>query len=322
MTLQISPLQIKDIPSAVSLFIQEVRELNARLPEVPDFKLDKQVLSSELRALILSSKALAAISDDGIVGYLGWNVYDNFRGVSRRTTYSPDYAHAAPGLEKHKIYQALYNAASKDWYSTACKAFVLTLLANHGHSEAFWFWNGYGLLVVDAIRSSSLALPHIPADFLIRKATQPDLESIVQLDQEHYRHYPQPPTLMVPRSPRSTSQLAGIINSEKSSIWIAKDSGILVGFMSFEMMSEGATMLVTSEANIAITSAYVQPQFRGINVGAGILGSALREYSQRGFQTCSVDFESVNPFAANFWMKFFKPVCLSVMRVPENNLSP
>jgi hypothetical protein len=33
---------------------------------------------------------------------------------------------------------------------------------------------------------------------------------------------------------------------------------------------------------------------------------------------CAVNFESFNPEAATFWMRYFEPVGLSVMRVPEN----
>jgi hypothetical protein len=43
----------------------------------------------------------------------------------------------------------------------------------------------------------------------------------------------------------------------------------------------------------------------------------LRVYAAQGYTACSVDFESLNPEAAVFWMRYFEPVCYSVLRFPE-----
>ena len=47
-------------------------------------------------------------------------------------------------------------------------------------------------------------------------------------------------------------------------------------------------------------------------------GAALRDYQRQGLQCCSVDFKSFNPEAAHFWMKYFEPVRLSLVRRPES----
>ena len=79
----------------------------------------------------------------------------------------------------------------------------------------------------------------------------------------------------------------------------------------------GAADIVSAETTIAITGAYTDPTYRGRGAGKALLDAALRNYAGRGYTGCSVDFESFNPEAAAFWMKYFTPVCLSVMRVPE-----
>jgi hypothetical protein len=63
---------------------------------------------------------------------------------------------------------------------------------------------------------------------------------------------------------------------------------------------------------IAITGAYIRPGYRGRRAAV-----ALRDYQARGFTFCAMNFESFNPEAAAFRMKYFEPVCLSVVRVPE-----
>jgi ribosomal protein S18 acetylase RimI-like enzyme len=76
--------------------------------------------------------------------------------------------------------------------------------------------------------------------------------------------------------------------------------------------------MVESDHTIGITGAYVQPAYRGRKAAVALLDAALRDYAQRGFTCCTVNFESFNPEAAAFWMKYFELVGLSLMRVPEN----
>jgi len=61
----------------------------------------------------------------------------------------------------------------------------------------------------------------------------------------------------------------------------------------------------------------VRPEYRGRGAAPALLDAALRDYAARGFERCAVDFESFNPEAASFWVNYFKPVCYSLMRVPE-----
>jgi GNAT superfamily N-acetyltransferase len=75
--------------------------------------------------------------------------------------------------------------------------------------------------------------------------------------------------------------------------------------------------IVESAAAVAITGAYIRPAYRGRHLAAALLDAGLREYAARGFTLCAVNFESFNPTASAFWMKYFEPVCLSVVRVPE-----
>jgi hypothetical protein len=59
--------------------------------------------------------------------------------------------------------------------------------------------------------------------------------------------------------------------------------------------------------------------YRGRKAAVALLDAALRDYADRGLTCCAVNFESFNPEAASFWMKYFDPVGLSVMRVPESS---
>jgi c-di-GMP-related signal transduction protein len=48
-----------------------------------------------------------------------------------------------------------------------------------------------------------------------------------------------------------------------------------------------------------------------------LFNKGLKYYAEKGYERCSVDFESTNPEATHFWMNYFEPVCISVMRLTE-----
>ena len=88
--------------------------------------------------------------------------------------------------------------------------------------------------------------------------------------------------------------------------------------MRFDAYDFDSVAIVESEVAIAITGAYIRPAYRGQRAAAALLDAALRDYQARGLRYCAVNFESFNPAATAFWMKYFEPVCLSVVRVPES----
>jgi ribosomal protein S18 acetylase RimI-like enzyme len=114
----------------------------------------------------------------------------------------------------------------------------------------------------------------------------------------------------------------GFLDKPKNSIWVATRDNTLAGYIRFEGSNAGASDMVQSETTVAITAAYTRPEYRGQGAAPQMLNAALEDYAQQGYECCSVDFESFNPEAAAFWMKYFAPVCLSVIRVPESQAQP
>jgi GNAT superfamily N-acetyltransferase len=117
----------------------------------------------------------------------------------------------------------------------------------------------------------------------------------------------------IPEEPAALRQLIG----QAHSIWLAEWQGTNAGILRFETRSEGAADIVQAPGSAAITGLYVRPHARGLGIATALLEAALAHYRRTGFERCSVDFESFNPTAAAFWMKYFKPVCFSLIRHPE-----
>jgi GNAT superfamily N-acetyltransferase len=258
------------------------------------------------------------VEDGRLTGYLGWFIVDGFRGTHRRAAYVPEWGHATLAGRRADTYRALYRAAAGQWSAAGCAVHAITLLAHDDVARRTWFWNGFGLLVIDAVRPMQVLNAPIHTDLVVRAATLDDVAHLVALDAEHCQHYARSPIFMAPRAGDSAGQFASFLARPKNSIWLALDRDEPVGFLRFEGYDFDCAAIVQSDQTIRISGAFVRPAYRGRRAAAALLDAALRHYAGRSFTCCAVDFESFNPEAAAFWPKYFEPVAYSLARVPEN----
>ncbi|MBI5961706.1 MAG: GNAT family N-acetyltransferase [Chloroflexi bacterium] len=316
--MQITAFQPDHIPAAAALFIDNLKQQRTILPILPDRLENPQTVAEKLGGFIQYGPAFAALDGGKLVGYLGAYLVEGFRDTDRKAAYCPEWGYGTIRSGSPAITQALYRAAAAEWTRAGCHTHAITLLAHDHAAEKVWFWNGFGLAVVDAVRPFT-PLEGVRADgYTVRKATSADVETLAILDAEHIDHYTQPPTLMTPRTLTDVAAFAELLTNPHHSVWLAEQDGAPMGFMRFEGSSFGAADVINAETTTTITGAYVRPAYRGRRAAVALLDGALRDYAARGFACCAVNFESFNPEAADFWMKYFTPACYSLMRVPES----
>jgi ribosomal protein S18 acetylase RimI-like enzyme len=305
------------LSEAAALFGQNYRRQCEAVPALPDRMTDTNLVASKLAQLLQVSSGVAAVENGRLLGYLSWYLVPNFRDTSRLGAYIPEWGHAVVAENKTAVYQALYRAAAAQWSAAGCQVHAITLLAQDEEAKQAWFWQGFGLTVVDAVRpvrplntSPQTALP-------IRQATPADASALAALDAEHWQHYTQPPILMTPRTGLDAAGNAAFVSRPNNSVWLAFDGDQLAGFIRCDAYDFDGVAIVESEQTVAITGAYVRPAYRGQRAAAALLDAALRHYQARGFTCCALNFESFNPEASAFWLNHFEPVCYSLLRVPE-----
>lgn len=316
--MNITPFKPKYTAEAAALFVQNFKQLRHRLPILPGTFEQPEYVAEQIQALMNACPGFAAVEDGRLVGYYGAWMIDNFRGTDRKTAYSPEWGHAALESRQRAIYNALYRAASTVWFSQGCQAHALTLLAGDEAGLQTWFWSGFGLLVLDAIRPLTAINAPIPPGYRLAKATPEDITRLAEIETEHWTHYAQPPTLMMYDAASDAAALANFLQEAKNSAWVAWKDDQIAAYIRFEGSDLGGAWVVNGSGTIAITGAYTRPSERGHGLAPALLDAALRDYAARpGIERCAVDFESINPEAAAFWPKYFDLVCLSLMRVPE-----
>ena len=218
-----------------------------------------------------------AVENEGLAGYLSWWVVDRFRGSPRRGAYVPEWAHGAlPGREA-RAYRALYRAAATEWTATGCRVHAITLLANDDEARDAWFWNGFGLAVVDA-PGSTAALETGGSGFRVRRPPS-RAEMLSELDAEHVRHYAgrryswRHHTRTRPTSSPSSSRA-------KNSVWLAVEGTDLpASCVSAAMISSGRRPPVG--LGRFLQRRLCAGAYRGQRAGIAMLHSALGHYAAR-----------------------------------------
>jgi GNAT superfamily N-acetyltransferase len=253
-------------------------------------------------------------------------VLPDFRG--KRSVYSPEWANAVDGEDSGETYREMYARLSACWVADGCFLHVITLLAHDRQAIDAWYWLGFGLTTVDAIRDLT-PVQETSADVVIRRAGLEDIEQAMALSQALEQHLvaapifvieehaplilPNPSTLLragVGRDEGGKQWLANLANA----LWLAYRDGEVVAGMGLEPSNPEACYIIRDEKTISITSAFTRESERSKGIATALLNHSLDWARAAGYERCAVDFESQNIPAVRFWLKHFQPVCFSLIR--------
>jgi len=311
--IEIRAFEPEHAAAAAALFTPSLAVLRRNVPE-----LSPQLPEAEVAARLAGMTGFAAVEGRRLVGYLvSWFPIERFRGAARSGAYAPEWAHGVGGGDTARIYRRLYRAAAAQWATAGCDVHAITLLAGDAAALEAWFWSGFGLAVVDAVRPMQpIAVPE-PAGFSVRAATLADAPALAALDIEHNRHYSTAPVFMAPRAAGDAAAWELFLAQPGNTTWLSEDGSGPFGFIKFDANDFDGADVARLDSGVFISGAFVLPARRGRGAAAAILNAALRHYAGAGLACCALDFEAFNPEAASFWMRYFTPVCYSLMRVPE-----
>jgi GNAT superfamily N-acetyltransferase len=316
--LTLEPFQIS---AAAELFVTNFNLQRAAIPLLPDTLADPANAAKRISDMAGTCPVFAAVEGDRLLGYLGAWIIDNFRDTPRRAAYAPEWAHGVSSeldpARQTSIYRALYRAASLAWFEAGCSAHAITILVVDANARETWFWNGFGLLIVDGVRPLEPFDVSVPEGYVIRKADLTETEDLADVESEHWTHYFRPPVLMTPNQADDSAAFTRFLREPGNSAWTAWKGKDLAAYIRFEGSSFGSADIVNGAGTIAITGAYTRKTHRGLGLAPAMISAAMADYHAQGYTRCAVDFESYNPEAAAFWPKYFTPVCYSLMRVPE-----
>jgi len=104
-------------------------------------------------------------------------------------------------------------------------------------------------------------------------------------------------------------------------MWLAYKDSMPVGFIRIGPSDPRAACFTWDERTAYIDHVFVEEGLRNAGIGTTLLGRAMDWARSTGYKRCTVDFESANAAARNFWLKHFQPVCLILCRCVDERMA-
>jgi GNAT superfamily N-acetyltransferase len=168
--------------------------------------------------------------------------------------------------------------------------------------------------VVDALRDLTPLGNDRPDGLTMRLLEPEDAEVLAPLADALAEHVAAPPTsVYVPRGCDAAYHRSWLAEPGHW-VWLAEVAGAPVGYLRAQAETDDVAWVVQAADVLAVSGAYVLPEYRGRGMATALLDTALAHARALGKAACSVDFESQNETAVGFWLRHFAPVCVSVLR--------
>ncbi len=300
----------KHVDEAISLILSAYNEEKKAIPYLPNQEGFLDYLHESINTLFNKGTGLAAICDNRLIGYIaGFEVGELFgkcKGI-----WCPLYGHSTKKEYRRSLYNELYKRVSKLWVKNSFMTHGIALFAHDKEAIDTWFWLGFGLRCVDAIRKvESISVNN--SNIVVRKAQIDDIPSMSALSRKLNQYLNEPPLFMPRKISNPTEHLTKWLEKENHHLWVAYHNEVPLGYMAIQPSAE--TFIVEHPNVMNITKAYVSEKARKSGIGAILLNEIQQWLSNNNYSLCGVDFESFNIEGSRFWTKHFIPYTHSVVR--------
>lgn len=314
-------LKNSHVEEVATIISTNYKDARLALPILSDKYEDIQMHIKEIGKYVDDSNFVVAIESGKVAGFISGFSINEFKGTAKGTLSLPTLHGIADGYDKSYLYSELYRRVSDLWINSDCYTHALMLYANDKNTIDSWVLNGFGMLVIDAVRPlEEIVIPNMENNILIRKAYIEDLIDMEHLFKGIDKHLSSSPIYLYNHvSENYVDEYEDLLKTEGNILWIAEVDNKIIGYLktnkteiNMDELDDGYTM--------GINGAYVLPEYRGQHIMARLLNVATKWAIDSGLKRCSTDFESANIEGRRFWLKHFTPYCYSMIRrIDERN---
>ncbi|MEN8907837.1 MAG: GNAT family N-acetyltransferase [Clostridiales bacterium] len=227
-------------------------------------------------------------------------------------TFSPIHAHGTIKENRKNIYSLLYQQTSKIWVKQEIYSHAIALYKHNDEAVSSFFENGFGLRCIDAIRTVEAIKSKDFPDINFFELRIDSIDKLVPLKNNLIKHLQETP-IYIPLFFKVDEEKMRKNNSEKNSrYFVAEKNDNIIAYI--EIMNSGENFACTSTNMKNICSAYMYPKYRNNGIFTKLISYLMEILDKEGYKKCGVDFESLNPTAKGFWLKYFTAYTYSVVR--------
>jgi len=315
--LSVIQLNEEHLEDAARLVSDRYQHLRAQAPDLPQRYSDVSSLVPLLQDILKPGiPGVAAIQGNRMVGFLtAWQMPD-FRG--KQSIYSPEWANAAILDDSARIYEAMYSNIGAAWVADQYVAHYISLFPNDISALQALNWMGFGMFAVDAIRGLDPIQDDI-AGVRIKRAELSDIESVIELQDALWQYMTGSPIFLLSEK-RDRAYYEEWLENPDKVVWLAYVNDEPVAFMRLGPADEDVCTIIFDEKTTSIYAAYTKEKMRSEGIAKALLDHALKSARAAGYERCAVPFEPMNLLGTRFWLKYFNPVCYSILRVIDDRL--
>ncbi|MCM1991719.1 GNAT family N-acetyltransferase [Oceanirhabdus seepicola] len=310
--IRIEALEERHLDNITDLFIENYKEMRIKSSIVPAKYTEKENVIGLLKHIIEKGYGIVAIIEESIVGFISCFEFSKFKS-SNKGTFIPEWGHAAIKENRQEIYQMMYESISLKWQEEGCVSSCITCLEHDREVIDGLFMNGYGMLVIDAVREPR-CIENCSVNAIIRQATHKDIKEIEYLIKEHKEYMAKAPICLNINGGETSGNIKDWLVDDEITLWVAEYHGEIVGIMKTVINGDNACTIVQDMMTVSIHIAHITDKARGLGIGKHLLNKVNEWTITNGYERISVDFESMNMSARRFWLKHFEPVCYSLIR--------
>lgn len=256
---------------------------------------------------------VAAFDNDTMLGFLCCvSPFQNaFRSTDAIGVFSPMGANGVIGGDRAKIYAWLYQVAGEKWARAGASSHAVCLYAHDKEAQEQFLRYGFGLRCVDAIRGMNDIIAPRCDDIDFSELMSDDVSQVLSLDHMLDAHMAASPTFILRPSETEASLLDNAIRFQ-CRYFAAEANGEIAAFIKAER--DGETFICDTPGYLHITGAFCLPAYRGKSLYQNLLMYMVHTLRAEGYTRLGVDFESINPAAYGFWLKYFDAYTYGVVR--------
>lgn len=315
---EVTSLTQEHLEDAAELVIDRYKRLCHQETHLPSKYAEVENLLPLLRKILNASGiGVAAIRGGRLAGFLtGW-LMPSFRG--KRSIYSPEWANAAALEDSQRIYEEMYIHSAADWVADKYIAHYISLFSNDVDALKAWHWMGFGMIAVDAIRGLDSIQSH-NVDVHIRRADSQDLELVMELHEALWQYHKGAPIFLLSEKKDRGYYEEWLGNADKV-VWLAYRKEEPVAFLRLGPADDDVCTIIYDEKTTSAYAAFTKETVRREGIASALLDHALKSAQASGYLRCAVSFEPMNVVATRCWLRYFSPVCLSVVRYIDDRVN-
>ncbi len=306
--MQIVDFTVDHIKAAVQLAKQNYEDERGFVPALPPVD-----TLPDLNPYAENGLGVAAFEGGIMIGFLcSVPLFKNaFRSTDATGVFSPMGANGAIGENRAKVYARLYQAAGEKWVRAGASSHAVCLYAHDREVQEQFFRYGFGLRCVDAIRGMDEIIVPTCEGYSFSELAPKEILDILPLENMLDESYIDSPFFMF-REKESEAVFLKKYEHFQSVYFAAKYEGQIVAFVRAEL--DGENFICNTPGYLHVKGAYCLPEHRGKGLNQKLLSMLMQKLKAKGYTRLGVDFESLNPTAYGFWLKYFDAYTHSVVR--------